>query len=253
MSHARLRVRPGRGQITVDWTPVDGAVGYLVHRTCGGEPAVVDHRGVDLLAVPGPPYVDTTVLAGHRVRYAIRPVFDPDTVDAAPLGPLSAAVALSSDGAAAIDLRIDTNRHIGVVHRPWRDMVGSEHLSMLLSQDTVGGEPMGAGLAAALRRVHTDLGVRRVRAHGLLGDDLGVYREVDGEPVHDFAGIDAVLDALGNTGLRPVLELSFMPRALARDPSTVVTAAGVSSPPRDWDRWADLVGALIRHLRAPGR
>jgi xylan 1,4-beta-xylosidase len=248
-------VHGGRAQVTVDWAPVDGAVGYLVHRTCGGAPVIVDHHGGDVLAVPGPPYVDTTVQDGHTVRYAIRPVYDPDRLGDEPLGPLSAPVSLAlasasngaSNGAsdATVDLRVAADRPIGPVHRPWRDMVGSEHLSMLLSADTVGGERMGAGLAAALRRVHTDLGVRRVRAHGILGDDLGVYREVGGEPVHDFSGVDAVLDALGATGLRPVLELSFMPRALARDPS-----AGCASPPRDWDRWAGLVGAFVRHLRA---
>ena len=57
-----------------------------------------------------------------------------------------------------------------------------------------------------------------VRAHGILGDDLGTYREVDGRPVHDFAGIDRVYDRLLGIGLRPVVELAYMPRDLARDP-----------------------------------
>ncbi|MGK5740451.1 GH39 family glycosyl hydrolase [Micromonospora sp. URMC 103] len=246
-----IRVRAGRGQVDVDWDPVPGAAGYLVHRADGDGPyRVVDHRGGDLLAVPGPPYADTTVEPGRTVRYAVRPVHDPDRPDGDPLGPASAPVAARADGDAFVEVDVDAASPAGPLHRPWRDMVGSEHLSLLLSPDRVGGEPMGAGLAAALGRVHRELGVRRVRAHGILGDDLGVYREVDGRPVHDFTGVDAVLDALAPTGLRPVLELSFMPRALARDPSRVVTAAGVSSPPKDWDRWAALVGDLVRHLRA---
>ncbi|GAB3933230.1 hypothetical protein GCM10027614_03760 [Micromonospora vulcania] len=244
------RVRAGRGQVSVDWDRVPDAVGYLVHRADGDGPyRVVDHRGGDLLAVPGPPYGDTTVEPGRTVRYAVRPVLDPDRPDDSPLGPPSAPVAARADGDGVVEVTIDAARALGPVHRPWRDMIGSEHLSLLLCTDRVGGEQMGAGLAAALGRVHRELGVERVRAHGILGDDLGVYREVDGEPVHDFAGIDAVLDALAPTGLRPVLELSFTPRALARDPSRVVTDAGVSSPPRDWDRWANLVGDLVRHLR----
>ncbi|MFC3502529.1 xylan 1,4-beta-xylosidase [Micromonospora krabiensis] len=246
-----IRVRVGRGQVDIDWDPLPGAAGYLVHRSDGGGPFhVVDHGGGDLLAVPGPPYADTSVEPGRTVRYAVRPVHDPDRPDAGPLGPASAPVAARADGAARVDVDVDAGRPVGPVHRPWRDMVGSEHLSLLLSADRVGGEPMGAGLAAALSRVHRELGVERVRAHGLLGDDLGVYREVEGRPVHDFTGIDAVLDVLAPTGLRPVLELSFVPRALARDPSREVTAAGVSSPPRDWDRWGALVGDLVRHLRA---
>ncbi|MEU8298678.1 xylan 1,4-beta-xylosidase [Micromonospora sp. NPDC048909] len=246
-----VRVRAGRGQVDVDWDPVPGTAGYLVHRADGDGPyRVVDHRGGDLLAVPGPPYADTTVEPGRTVRYAVRPVHDPDRPDDGPLGPASAPVAARADGDALVEVDVDAGRPVGPVHRPWRDLVGSEHLSLLLCRDRVGGEPMGDGLAAALGRVHRELGVRRVRAHGILGDDLGVYREVDGRPVHDFSGIDAVLDALAPTGLRPLLELSFMPRALARDPSREVTAAGVSSPPRDWDRWAALVGDLVRHLRA---
>ncbi|WBB68567.1 xylan 1,4-beta-xylosidase [Micromonospora sp. WMMD812] len=244
------RARAGRGHVDVDWDPVPGAVGYLVHRSDGDGPyRVVDHRGGDLLAVPGPPYADTTVEPGRTVRYAVRPVHDPDHPDAGPLGPASVPVAAWTDGAGLVDVDVDAADAVGPVHRPWRDMVGSEHLSLLRCADRVGGEEMGAGLAAALGRVHRELGVERVRAHGILGDDLGVYREVDGRPVHDFAGVDAVLDALAPTGLRPVLELSFVPRALARDPSREVTAAGVSSPPRDWDRWAALVGDLVRHLR----
>jgi xylan 1,4-beta-xylosidase len=50
-------------------------------------------------------------------------------------------------------------------------------------------------------------------------------------------------------GVRPVVELSFMPAALARDPEqTVFGYRGIISPPRDWTRWRDLVGALVAHL-----
>ncbi|HEY6314904.1 MAG TPA: hypothetical protein VIY52_29455 [Streptosporangiaceae bacterium] len=92
------------------------------------------------------------------------------------------------------------------------------------------------------------------------GDDLpavrvertgveGVYTESGGRAVHDFSGIDRVYDLLLETGLRPVVELSFMPRDLARDPGrTVFTWEAVISPPRSWERWADLVGGLADHL-----
>ena len=43
-----------------------------------------------------------------------------------------------------------------------------------------------------------------------------------GEPVHDFTGVDAVYDRLLGLGLRPVVELSYMPRDLASDPSVTV-------------------------------
>ena len=77
---------------------------------------------------------------------------------------------------------------------------------------------IGEELTEALRIVHDELVVAAVRAHGILGDDLGTYREVDGKPVHDFRGIDRVYDQLLGIGLRPVVELAYMPRDLARDP-----------------------------------
>jgi xylan 1,4-beta-xylosidase len=103
---------------------------------------------------------------------------------------------------------------------------------------------------AALVRVHDELGVLRVRAHGTLGDDIGVYTEdEDGRPVLDFTHLDEVLDTVVGTGMRPVLELGFTPRALADRPWSVITAAGVSNPPRDLDRWGALVEGFVRHLR----
>jgi xylan 1,4-beta-xylosidase len=45
------------------------------------------------------------------------------------------------------------------------------------------------------------------------------------------------------------VEISFMPRDLARDPSATVFEYGaIVSPPRSWDRWADLVANLTAHL-----
>ena len=76
-----------------------------------------------------------------------------------------------------------------------------------------------------------------------------VYREVDGEPVHDFSGVDRVYDHIRSLGLYPVVELSFMPHDLASDPSvTVFEYDAIVSPPKDWERWYDLIRALTAHL-----
>jgi xylan 1,4-beta-xylosidase len=128
-------------------------------------------------------------------------------------------------------------------------MIGSERLSQLLCRDLSGGREIGTELLAALQRIRTEIGVETVRAHSILHDDLGVYTERDGEPVYDFTGVDKVYDLLLGTGLRPVVEIGFMPRDLASDPErTVFDYRGIISPPKDWDRWADLIRALVRHL-----
>jgi xylan 1,4-beta-xylosidase len=243
-----LHATAGRGQVTLDWEPVEGAVGYLVHRASSpdGPFEPVDHGGNDVLAVPHPPYVDTSGERGREHWYAVAAL--PEVSRSGPLSePVGCVAATGGDGAVAA--RVVTSEVVGGLDRPWRPMIGSEHLSLMVSTDEVGGRVIGPELTEALRRMHDQIGVETARAHAILCDDLGVYREVDGEPVHDFSGIDRVYDALLATGLRPVVELSYMPRDLASDPSrTVFAYEAIISPPKDWDRWADLVTALTAHL-----
>lgn len=246
----RLLATSGVGQVTLDWDLVPGAVGYLVHRAPSpdGPFAVVDHHGMDVLAVPEPPYVDTTGTPGERAWYA---------VSAIPEVTRTGAVSEAVDGtprragaaAPVVDVCVDAASDGRPMARPWEPMIGSERLSHLLVTDTTGGRPIGAELLAALTRMHDEIGVRAVRAHAVLSDDTGVYREVDGEPVHDFTRVDAIYDLVLGAGLVPVVEIGFMPRDLAADPSrTVFEYGAIISPPKDWGRWADLVEALVRHL-----
>ena len=151
--------------------------------------------------------------------------------------------------AGPVTVAVDAAGDAGMLDRPWRPMIGSEHLSHAVSTDTTGGRVIGEELSAALKAAHDELGVASVRAHGILCDDLGVYREVDGEPVHDFTGVDKVYDHIRSLGLYPVVEISFMPHDLASDPTkTVFDYAAIVSPPKDWDRWHDLVRDLVQHV-----
>jgi xylan 1,4-beta-xylosidase len=244
-----LSAQAGRGQVTLDWQPVRGAIGYLVLRAddVNGPYPVIDHRGGDVLAVPHPPYADTTCEPGRAYHYAVAAISDINQP-----GRRSEPVAAKStvdSGEPVVRVEVRADQPTGPVHRPWRRMIGSEHLSQLLCTDTTGGRPIGAELAEALRIAHTELGVAAVRAHAILGDDLGVYREVDGAPVHDFTKVDQVYDLVRAAGMRPVVELSYMPHDLASDPSkTVFEYRAIVSPPKDWDRWADLIRALVQHL-----
>jgi xylan 1,4-beta-xylosidase len=245
-----LRATSGVGWVGLAWEPVAGAIGYLVHRadTEDGPYEPIEQPDVDVPAVPSPAYTDTSA-AGIQ-WYAVAAIA---TMEVA--GPLSAPVAAAplghADTVPEATVHVDAGRVTRPLPRPWRYMIGSEHLSHLLSTDTTGGRPIGAELTEALRTMHEELGVRTVRAHAILCDDLGVYREVDGVPVHDFSRVDAVYDQIMAFGMRPIVELSFMPRDLAADPAkTVFGYEAIISPPRDYDRWGDLVHALVAHLVA---
>jgi xylan 1,4-beta-xylosidase len=242
-----LVAEPGGHQVTLRWNPVPGAIGYQVH--AASSPDVdfepLDHAGRDVLAVPHPPYVDTTGTPGEERWYAVSSLSDVNVE-----GPLSAPVSAASlSDAGLVSVAVDAANDVGELDRPWRPMIGSEHLSHALSTDTTGGRVIGDELSSALKAAHDELGVTHVRAHGILCDDLGVYREVDGEPVHDFSGVDRVYDHIRGLGLLPVVELSFMPHDLASDPTkTVFEYGAIVSPPENWQRWYDLIRDLTAHL-----
>jgi xylan 1,4-beta-xylosidase len=247
-----VHAEAGVGQVTLTWPAVADAVGYVVHHGVDpGSLRPLDHGGGDLLVVPCAPYADTRREAGGW--YAVAPVRSVEDAPGAPGRPAHAGP-LPHDPdapAPAVAVRVDVADRRGTLPRPWRTCIGSEHLSHLVCPDETGGRPIGTESVEALARVHAELGVARVRAHGTLGDDLDVCTAgPDGSPVHDFSRLDEVLDTVLGTGVRPVLELGWTPRALAPDqPWHEITPAGLADPPRDLDAWAALVEAFVRHLR----
>ncbi|HEY8800802.1 MAG TPA: hypothetical protein VIM20_09400, partial [Candidatus Limnocylindrales bacterium] len=216
-----VRAVGGRGHVTIDWSPVEGAAGYLVHRSesADGPFEPIDQASGDLLAVPHGPYLDTTRPPDGEAWYAVSSVA---TIEAEGgiLSPPVVPEAGPTDGAVVI--RVDAGHVIGRLGRPWRPIIGSEHLALLLHGPGPGGRDVGAELAEAFRIVHRELGVEAVRAHAILDDSLEVYRDTGDGPIHDFSKVDEVMDRLLETGLRPIVELSFMPRDIAADPDATV-------------------------------
>ena len=228
----------GAGHVALRWPPIDGAAGYLIHHAPGpdGPWTPLDHHSRDVLAHPGPTYADTTGEPGVERWYAVASVAGAETGP----GPLSDPVAATpgTTPAAPVTARVNTARTAGTLNRVWH-MIGSERLSQLY---TAG---VGEEFAEALALARDELGVTRVRAHAILHDDLEVYRFGD----HDFSMVDAVYDRVLELGLKPVVELSFMPRELAEDPGATVFEYGAGiSVPHDWEAWGALCGALAAHL-----
>jgi xylan 1,4-beta-xylosidase len=92
--------------------------------------------------------------------------------------------------------------------------------------------------------------VSYIRFHGILDDDIGVYSEgPKGQAVYNFSYVDQVYDGLLANGVRPFVELSFMPRQLAQRPVLhSFWYHPIVSPPKSYARWDALITALARHL-----
>jgi len=101
-----------------------------------------------------------------------------------------------------------------------------------------------------LRRVRSATAVKYVRFHAIFHDELGLYSQGPrGEPRYNFSYIDQVYDGLLANGVRPFVELSFMPRQLARrDIRQSFWYRPVVAPPKDYGRWDALITAFARHL-----
>jgi xylan 1,4-beta-xylosidase len=103
-----------------------------------------------------------------------------------------------------------------------------------------------------------------VRTHNLLttGDgtaslkwgSTNIYTEdKNGNPVYDFTIIDKIFDTFIERGMKPLVELGFMPEALSVGPAPYrhswpeTFSTGWAYPPKDYDKWAELVYQLTKH------
>jgi xylan 1,4-beta-xylosidase len=91
-------------------------------------------------------------------------------------------------------------------------------------------------------------GFEYVRFHGIFQDDMFVYREdALGNPVYNFQYVDDLYDRMLAQGVRPFVELSFSPGALAPVHNTTFWWRADGSPPSDYKKWASLVHAFVQH------
>jgi xylan 1,4-beta-xylosidase len=108
-----------------------------------------------------------------------------------------------------------------------------------------------ADLQQQLRRAVRECGFRYLRCHGILCDQLqAVRRDRQDNLIYNWQLVDAVCDALLEIGLRPFVELGFMPTALASGEQTVFFYRANVTPPADYEAWNAFIAALVAHWRA---
>ncbi len=101
-----------------------------------------------------------------------------------------------------------------------------------------------------LRQVKQITEVEFIRFHAIFLDDMGVYDEdSNGHPIYNFSYVDQSYDGLLQNGVRPFVELSFMPRKLAaKDAPHAFWYKQNVAPPKDWNKWDDLIYQFTKHL-----
>jgi xylan 1,4-beta-xylosidase len=138
-------------------------------------------------------------------------------------------------------ITIDTHAPTTPFPHFWDQMFGSGRAILSLREE----------YREDIRAVKKVADFRYVRFHGILHDEVGVYNEDEhGNPVYNFAYVDSIYDGLLKNGVRPFVEISFMPRKLAFNPDALhpFWYKPNVSPPKSMERWDALIQHFAQHL-----
>jgi xylan 1,4-beta-xylosidase len=166
---------------------------------------------------------------------------------------------MSQTDAAPVTIRVDAAKPKGPLRSIWR-FFGADEPNYAYMKD-------GRKLLAELGR----LGPRTIyfRAHNLLtsGDgtpalkwgSTGAYSEdAEGRPVYNWTILDRIFDTYLERGVRPLVQIGFMPKDLSMKPEPYqhqwapdkpynLIYTGWAYPPKDYAKWAELVYQWVRH------
>jgi xylan 1,4-beta-xylosidase len=159
----------------------------------------------------------------------------------------SQATAPAVSAATPYNITVDAGKGTSALNRFWEKCVGSDHFYTVLHTG------YGGNAQSAYTLAKNELGIKAVRAHGMLNDDVGIYKEDgSGKPIYNWKNYDSIVDFITSLGWKPIIELSFMPGALASGTTTTCWYNGVPgnvTPPKDYTKWKNLVTEIIKHSK----
>ena len=134
----------------------------------------------------------------------------------------------------------------------WQFCVGSGHALLALRTDYF----------SQLRFIHDTLGIERVRFHGIFCDDMRTFSDLsmqmnvpgaEGFTEYNFNACGLAYDNVLAAGMKPFVELSFMPEKLALKEEGRPLKGGFFYrpnivPPADYAAWRDYIKAFLRYL-----
>ncbi len=137
-------------------------------------------------------------------------------------------------------LTIDANAPAHPFPHFWEQFFGSGRANLALRE----------GYRQDMRAVHDAVGMRYVRFHAIFHDENGVYDEDEkGQPIFNFSYVDQIYDGILAQGVRPFVEISFMPKKLAaREAIHPFWYKQNVAPPKDYAKWDLLIHKFAQHL-----
>jgi xylan 1,4-beta-xylosidase len=118
------------------------------------------------------------------------------------------------------------------------------------------GEIAALSPTPAYIRVHNLLTTGDGSASLKWGSTNAYTEDASGNTVYSWTVVDRIFDTFHDAGLKPLVEIGFMPEALSTHPEpyrhtfpqgSIFT--GWAYPPKDYDRWSKLIYQFVRHLR----
>ena len=139
----------------------------------------------------------------------------------------------------AREIQLDLGQEKGELNTFFKTAVGAGRAN----------EGLRADWQAQLAEIKRDTDFRFIRMHGLLTDDMGVYRiNSQGQEEYNFQYVDALYDYIISIGMKPFVELGFMPSALASGNKTIFWWRGNVTPPHSYEKWETLIQKLTEHF-----
>ena len=136
-------------------------------------------------------------------------------------------------------INVDYSAEKGAMNTMFKQCVGAGRAN----------EGLRADWQQQLAFVKKECDFKYIRMHGLLTDDMAVYTEDGkGNPQYNYMYIDALYDYLLSIGVKPFVELGFMPNALASGKQTIFWWRGNVTPPKDYNKWEDFIRNLTQHF-----
>jgi xylan 1,4-beta-xylosidase len=151
------------------------------------------------------------------------------------------AVAAAAPAPQTIQLKVDARASGTPFPHFWEKMFGSGRAVLSLRDD----------YRKDLDAVHQATGFTYVRFHGIFDRDVGlVQRGQDGRISYNFSYVDQIYDGLLAHGMKPFVELGFMPPDLSSDPSTHHSFWYHPNvmPPKNYAEWDAMIRAFAQHL-----